>query len=168
MKLRYRSLGAMLIGTTLLLPASPALAAKRGSAPVTVDAWISSGGARTGVGIISRTGEGEILASSVTAPVTVIYDIGAAVSGGSTTVTFFGGGGSPDFVVQYYATDGTNVTLAVTGRGYIVRKVADGAVVHLRMVVQVRPSAAGHSGNLAVLASTSSGGDMVVGNLKVS
>ena len=162
----HRILVAALVGTTLLLPATPALAGKATSSPVVVDAWIASAGSEhTGAGVLSRTGVGESLASSVTAPTTVTSDVGATAIGGSATVTFMGGGGSLDFIVRYYAADGTDVTLAVTGRGYTVRKVASGATAHLKMVVQVRRSAAGHSGNLAVLASSSSGGDMVMGFL---
>jgi hypothetical protein len=39
--------------------------------------------------------------------------------------------------------------------------VVAGASIAIRMIVQVRTSAAGSSGDLAVLASTSSTGDMV-------
>lgn len=159
----------ILTAAALLLPTGPAFAARQTSSPVTVDTSISAAGiGHVGVGILSRTGDGESLASSVSAPATVTYDIEAAVSGGSTNVTFAGGGGSQDFLVRYYAADGSDVTLAVTGKGYGVRKVAAGSSVHLTMVVQVQRSAAGRSGNLAVLASGSGNGDMVMGYLTAS
>ena len=164
-----RPLILTLTAAALLLPARPAFAAKHTSSPVTVDTSISAPGqGHVGVGILSRTGDGETLASSVSAPTTLTYDIAAAVSGGSTTVTFVGGGGSQDFVVHYYAADGSDVTMAVTGKGYGLRRVAAGMTVHLTMVVQVQRSAAGRSGNLAVLASGSGNGDMVMGYVTAS
>jgi hypothetical protein len=66
--------------------------------------------------------------------------------------------------VQYLAPGGADITRSVEGRGYTVRKVADGATVTIRMVVRVTPSAAGHAGNLAVRANT----DMVAAFIAAS
>ena len=76
-------------------------------------------------------------------------------------MTFVGGAGSPDFAVQYLAADGTDVTLKVTGRGYRIRGVSEGQRVRITMIVRLGASALGHSANLAVLAKTSGGRDMV-------
>ena len=86
------------------------------------------------------------------------------MSGASTAVTFVGGGGSPDFWVQYLAPSGADITQAVAGRGYTVRKVPAGGTTTIRMIVRVMPSAAGHAGNLAVRANA----DMVAAFITAS
>jgi hypothetical protein len=139
--------------------ALPASAGTRASA--SIDTWIAGPGGSAGVGLVSRSGSGQSLDSSVLAPETLAYTITADVTRAGATVSFVGGGGSPDFSVRYQTLGGSDITLAVTGRGYTVRKVAAGTSVAIRMIVQVRSSAAGSSGNLAVLASTSSTADMV-------
>jgi hypothetical protein len=138
-----------------LVGAAPASAAKHPAA--IIDTWISGPSGTAGHGVLNGNAQGEILSTSATAPETLAFQVGADVSGGSATVSFFGGGGSPDFQVQYLAPGGTDITMAMTGRGYTVRKVPAGSTVTVTMVVRVMPSAAGHKGNMAVLA----GSDMV-------
>jgi hypothetical protein len=140
----------------LLAAAAPASAAKpvKPGGSVVVDTWISGASGRVGDGVINGNAQGEILDSPAHAPATLVFDVGATVSGGSATVTFKGGGGSPDFQVQYLSPSGSDITMSVAGRGYTVRKVADGGTATIRMVVRVMPSAAGHAGNLAVRANT--------------
>lgn len=154
-----RSLTSLLVLTIAILGALPASAGSRATA--TIDTWISGPGGSAGRGVVSRSGTGSSLDATVSAPQTLTYTLTADVSGAGSAVSFVGGGGSPDFSVRYQTLDGTDITLAVTGRGYSVRKVAAGSSASIRMVVQVRPSAAGRSGNLAVMASTPSMGDMV-------
>ena len=139
----------------LFAAAAPASAGKvKPGGSVVVDTWISGASGRAGDGVINGNAQGEILHSPATAPATLEFDVGATVTGGSSNVTFKGGGGSPDFQVQYLAPSGADITMAVVGKGYGVRKVQDGDTVTIRMVVRVMPSASGHAGNLAVRANT--------------
>ena len=137
----------------LATPASAAKPVKPTGGPV-VDTWISGPPGRVGDGVLDGNAQGEILEIAAQAPGTLHLHVGAAVTGGSTNVVFKGGGGSPDFQVQYLAPNGSDITLAVTGKGYTVRKVGDGGSAEIEMVVRVMPSAAGHAGNLAVRANT--------------
>lgn len=150
---------AIAIALSIAIPLVPANA---GKAPVTVDSWIvAEDGTKVGQGITSPSAVGETYATSATAPSQLMFDIVATPVGGTSAITFYGGAGSPDFAVQYLASDGSDVTLKVTGRGYKVRGVSEGARARLTMVLYVKASALGHSGNLAVLAQTSGGRDMV-------
>lgn len=145
---------------TIAIPLAPASAGKR--PPVTVDSWIvAENGAKVGQGITSPSADGETYSTSASAPSQLVFDVAATPVGGGSDVTFLGGAGSPDFVVQYLAADGSDVTLKVTGRGYKVRGVAQDQLAHLTMVVSLHGSALGRSANLAVLAQTSGGRDMV-------
>jgi hypothetical protein len=143
------------VACAVLAGAAPASAGKQ--APAVVDTWISGPSGRAGEGVLSANAQGQILNVSANAPTTIVFDVGANVSGSATTFRFVGGGGSPDFQVRYLAPNGADITLAVTGRGYTVRKVPAGGTATIRMVVTIMPSAAGHSGILAVQA----GSDMV-------
>jgi hypothetical protein len=134
----------------VVLGAAPASAGSKTSA--TVDTWISGPPGRAGQGVLSANAQGQILNVPASAPTTIDFEIGADVTGGSSNVVFKGGGGSPDFRVRYVAPDGSDITLAVVGRGYTIRKVPAGGTVSIHMVATIMPSAAGHSGNLAVRA----------------
>ncbi|MEO8476037.1 MAG: hypothetical protein ABI572_03165 [Actinomycetota bacterium] len=145
---------------SLLLPFAQASAGK--AAPVTVDAWIvAENGTKTGQGIRSPSAVGETYETSAQAPSRLIFDIVATPVGGRSDVTFLGGAGSPDFVIQYLSPGGVDITLTVTGRGYRVRGVSAGQLTRITMVVTLRASALGRNANLAVLAQTSGGRDMV-------
>jgi hypothetical protein len=145
---------------TIAIPLAPASAGK--ASPVAVDSWIvAENGTKVGQGITSPSAVGETYETSARAPSQLAFGVVATPVGGGSAVTFFGGGGSLDFAIQYLTSDGTDVTLKVTGRGYKVRGVAEGQHVHLTMVVYLRGSALGRSANLAVLAQTSGGRDMV-------
>jgi hypothetical protein len=145
---------------TIAIPLAPASAGKR--VPVTVDSWIvAENGTKVGQGVTSPSAVDETYETSAKAPSQLVFDVAATPVGGGSDVTFLGGAGSADFMVQYLAADGTDVTLKVTGRGYKVRGVAQGQLVHLTMVVSLQGSALGRSANLAVLAQTSGGRDMV-------
>ena len=153
-------IAAALVLLTIAIPFAPASAGRR--PPVAVDAWIvAEDGATMGQGLTSSTAVGETYETTASAPCRLVFDIVATPVGGGSTVTFLGGAGSPDFVVQYLSAAGTDVTLKVTGKGYQVRGVPEGQWARLTMVVQLKSSAAGHAANLAVLAKTSGGRDMV-------
>jgi hypothetical protein len=157
---RTLRMAAALVLLTIAIPFAPATAGKR--PPVTVDAWIvAEDGAMVGQGLTSSTAVDETYQTTALAPCRLVFDIVATPVGGGSTVTFLGGAGSPDFVVQYLSGTGTDVTLKVTGKGYQVRGVPEGQRAHLTMLVQLKSSAAGHAANLAVLAKTSGGRDMV-------
>lgn len=157
---RPTRIAAAIVLLTIAIPFASASAGRR--PPVTVDAWIvAEDGSKVGQGLTSPTAVGETYATTISAPGRLVFDLVATPVGGGSTVTFLGGAGSPDFVVQYLSAAGTDVTLKVTGKGYQVRGVAEGQRAHLTMIVQLKSSAAGHAANLAVLAKTSGGRDMV-------
>ena len=159
MRLPLRLLAAVTL-FTIAIPLAPASAGK--AAPVAVDSWIvAESGAKVGQGITSPSGVGETYETSAKAPSQLVFDVVATPVGGRSDITFLGGGGSLDFAVQYLASDGSDVTLKVTGRGYKVRGVVEGQQVHLTMIVRLQGSALGRSANLAVLAQSSGGRDMV-------
>jgi hypothetical protein len=152
-----KRLPLVLVAVVCVVLAGAAPASAGNHAPAVVDTWISGPSGRAGEGVLSANAQGQILNVSADAPTTIVFDVGANVSGSPATFRFMGGGGSPDFRVQYLAPNGADITLAVTGRGYTVRKVPAGGTATIRMVATIMPSAAGHSGNLAVQA----GSDMV-------
>jgi hypothetical protein len=159
MRLPLRLLAAVAL-LTIAIPLAPASAGK--AAPVAVDSWIvAENGTKTGQGLTSPSAVGETYETSAKAPSQLAFDVVATPVGGGSAVTFFGGGGSIDFAIQYLSPDGTDVTLKVTGRGYKVRGVLEGQQVHLTMIVRLQGSALGRSANLAVLAQSSGGRDMV-------
>ena len=113
------------------------------------------------INISSPSAVGETYETTAPAPSRLVFDIVATPVGGKSDVTFLGGAGSPDFVIQYLSPGGADITLNVTGRGYRVRGVPAGQLTRITMVATLRASALGRSANLAVLAQTSGGRDMV-------
>ncbi len=139
----------------------PAHASKK---MATVDAWVSGGSGKVGVGVISPSGSWQVLSKTKKAPATLTLDIGAEVMGARSWVEFAGSKGMDGFVVKYLSASGKNITGLVTGHGYRVGGVKKGGTVTIEMVVKLRPWADG-TAEFSVLVSTSGGADRVIASL---
>lgn len=151
------SLGLALIAIGLTPLASP-------GAPVAgVDSWIVSGRkGPIGVGVRSPDGDGQTLTRRIEAGRAITFTVSAKRTGsGRSSVTFLGCAGAPGFAVTYRLPDGTEVTLDVTGSGYVYRQVDVGEVARMRLTVDTAPSSAGKQAFCGVGAYTPDRGDVV-------
>jgi hypothetical protein len=157
-----RSVVILATAVCLLAVVLPAHAGKK---MASVDAWISAGSGRVGVGVISATGAWQTLSRVVNAPDTLSLDIGADVSGGRSAVKFRGPTGSSGFTVTYLSAKGDDITRQVTHAGFRVFGVKNGGSAKIKLVVQVKAWAEGTQ-EFAVTVTTSGGADRVVASIK--
>lgn len=151
-----------LLAASFALPAGAAPSADR------VDAWIRSGTAtKVGFGIVNADGTNQTKTRRIAAGRSVTFTIGAIRHGSGTgPVEFVGGAGATNFAVTYRLRDGTDITSDVTGRGYTVRGVENGATVRILLRVSTT-HAADQNAIFAVLARTPDRSDMVIGRIVI-